>query len=362
MNSLIADMAEKIFMDLADPQTINAAKDDDWRNVLWDALEEMQLSRIWVPEELNGAGALPVEILGLATVAGRFALPVPLIETVLANWLLANAGLEGQEGRACVAQTVERKPLILDDEGGVNGMCRRIAFLDEVDWLAALAQRRDGRLVACSFDVDNLDAETEIGISGDSEGIVLMDGLVPDQCALLPVTFTPVSLRLAGAALRSAQIAGALDQALQNTVQYAMERKAFGREIGKFQVIQHNLAVFAGHVAAASAVSLSTSGVLEKISTQPDDALLAIASAKIRSGEAASKGAAIAHQVFGAMGFTKESTLHRYTHRMWTWRDDFGSEAEWALLVGSMATASGADGFWPMIVDGNRAEQLGRSR
>ena len=47
-------------------------------------------------------------------------------------------------------------------------------------------------------------------------------------------------------------------------------------------------------------------------------------------GEAAGTGAAIAHQVHGAMGFTYEHSLHHATRRLWAWREEFGNEAVWA--------------------------------
>jgi acyl-CoA dehydrogenase len=76
---------------------------------------------------------------------------------------------------------------------------------------------------------------------------------------------------------------------------------------------------------------------------------LAAASAKIRSAEAAEKGAAIAHQVHGAIGFTNEHILHRFTLRMLAWRDDFGNESYWAVELGRKVAAAGADAFWPLL-------------
>jgi alkylation response protein AidB-like acyl-CoA dehydrogenase len=75
-----------------------------------------------------------------------------------------------------------------------------------------------------------------------------------------------------------------------------------------------------------------------------------IAAAKARAGEAAGTGAAIAHQVHGALGFTQEHELHRFTRRLWTWRDEFGAEAHWWRVVGSRAIAAGGDGLWPLLV------------
>ena len=76
---------------------------------------------------------------------------------------------------------------------------------------------------------------------------------------------------------------------------------------------------------------------------------LEIASAKIRVGEAAGEGAAIAHQVHGAIGFSAEHALHRFTQRLWAWRDDFGAESAWAARLGNLVAARGADALWPML-------------
>jgi len=76
---------------------------------------------------------------------------------------------------------------------------------------------------------------------------------------------------------------------------------------------------------------------------------LEAASAKIRTAEAAAEGSAIAHQVFGAIGFTQEHVLHRYTLRMLSWRDDFGNESYWAAELGRRVARRGADEFWPLV-------------
>ena len=80
-----------------------------------------------------------------------------------------------------------------------------------------------------------------------------------------------------------------------------------------------------------------------------DAVVLEAASAKIRCAEAAQEGAAIAHQVVGAIGFTKEHVLHRFTLRMLAWRDDFGNESHWAAELGRRVAARGADAFWPLV-------------
>ncbi|MBV9585355.1 MAG: acyl-CoA dehydrogenase, partial [Alphaproteobacteria bacterium] len=81
-------------------------------------------------------------------------------------------------------------------------------------------------------------------------------------------------------------------------------------------------------------------------------ALLDVAAAKVRVGEAASSGAAIAHQVHGAMGFTYEHSLHHSTRRLWAWREEFGNEALWAERLGRLIAEHGADELWPFLTQG----------
>ena len=129
------------------------------------------------------------------------------------------------------------------------------------------------------------------------------------------------------------------------TTQYAQDRVQFGRPIGKFQAVQQNLAVLAGQAAAATAAAdLAAEAIGDAIRVLP------IAAAKARTGEAAGIGAAIAHQVHGAIGFTFEHSLHFLTRRLWSWRDEFGNEAEWNRLVGRHMAGAGADRLWAEIV------------
>jgi acyl-CoA dehydrogenase len=54
--------------------------------------------------------------------------------------------------------------------------------------------------------------------------------------------------------------------------------------------------------------------------------------------------------VHGAIGFTREHDLRLVTTRLWAWRDEDGSEAEWNDVVAATALEAGADGLWPLIV------------
>ncbi|HEY0484344.1 MAG TPA: acyl-CoA dehydrogenase family protein, partial [Kofleriaceae bacterium] len=152
-----------------------------------------------------------------------------------------------------------------------------------------------------------------------------------------------------GAVARACQIAGALQGILARSVAYAGERVAFDRPIAKFQAIQHALARLAGEAAIALAASGSAADALDAGTADADGLLLEVAGAKIRAGEAAAAGAAIAHQVHGAIGFSIEHPLHLFTRRLWAWRDDFGSESAWAVRLGAHVARRGADALWPML-------------
>jgi acyl-CoA dehydrogenase len=154
---------------------------------------------------------------------------------------------------------------------------------------------------------------------------------------------------LMGGVARSLQIAGSLETMLDVSVRYSNERVAFEKKISKFQAVQHNLAKLAGEAAAALAAASSAADAVANSTAFDESIFLEAAAAKIRCAEAAEKGAAIAHQVHGAIGFTKEHILHRYTMRALAWREDFGNESHWAVELGKLVAARGADELWPLV-------------
>jgi acyl-CoA dehydrogenase len=155
-----------------------------------------------------------------------------------------------------------------------------------------------------------------------------------------------------GALARAEQAAGAVHRTLEHCLAYVGERTQFGRLLSGFQVIQHHLAVAAGEVAAASmAVDAASVRCIEGGCTGILGGPFDIAVAKIRTGQAASRLAAVAHQVHGAMGFTYEHTLHLATRRLWSWRSEFGSGSQWAAWLGSEVIQRGKEHLWPAITN-----------
>ena len=340
--TLVTDAATRIFRDLGDPQTINAAGDDSWREPLWTALEEAGLTSAWVNDELGGAGAGIGSGFAVLRVAGEFAAALPLAETLLGGWLLEQGGIVLPGGSLSVAPTRRGDTIPLNADGTLSGSARAVSFAAEVDHLVVLA----GDIVAL---VDRADCSIQSGsnMAGEALNHVDFTGVTPQQTAAVQNGIDTNALIMMGAAARSMQMAGALQTVLEIAVQYAEERVAFGKPIAKFQAVQHNLARLGEEAAAAIAIASSTAYSVENLETWQDPGLyLDIASAKIRVGEAAGEGGAIGHQAFGAIGFTQEHILHRFVQRLWSWRDDFDNEAVWAVELGRRVAAKGGESLW----------------
>jgi alkylation response protein AidB-like acyl-CoA dehydrogenase len=231
---------------------------------------------------------------------------------------------------------------MLNSDGTLSGRARAVPFARETKHLAVLA----GGSVAL---VETAACRVGDGLSLASEpsNTVTFDRVTP--LASAPAGIDQTALMLMGCVVRAVETAGALEAVLDMSVRYANERVAFERPIAKFQAVQHNLARLAGEVSAAMTAAHSAADAIARAETFDDAIFLEATAAKIRSAEAAQEGAAIAHQVHGAIGFTSEHILHRYTLRMLAWRDDFGNESHWAVALGNRIAARGVEEFWPLV-------------
>lgn len=369
-DGIVTETATRIFRDHCDPQAIIRAGGDGWKAAAWAALEEAGLPLAWVPEQFGGAGADVADGFAVLREAGRFAVALPLAETMLAGWLLAQAGIASPRGALTCGPVREGDLVMLGRNGTLSGRLRAVPFAGEVQHLAVLVEREGGRGHAVALvEKGAVRAGDGANAAGDAQGPVAIDRAQPVAVSDAPAGFDAESLQLMGAAARAMQMTGALEAILDISVGYANERVAFGRPIGKFQAVQHNLARLAGEAAAALASAGSAAEAIATFNspsgfppplTPPrqgegnsaafdEGVFLEVASAKIRAGEAAGEGAAIAHQVLGAIGFTREHALHRFTQRLWAWRDDFGNESQWAVKLGNRVAANGADALWPML-------------
>jgi alkylation response protein AidB-like acyl-CoA dehydrogenase len=148
------------------------------------------------------------------------------------------------------------------------------------------------------------------------------------------------------ALVRACQMAGAMQAALDLSVQYTRERQQFGKALSTFQAIQQQLAVFAEETAATNMAAAAACRAADR-----GDAAFEVACAKLRANIAVGTATTVAHQVHGAMGFTAEYRLHHFTRRLWQWRSEFGNDRYWADKLGTMVADRGSQGYWPFLVD-----------
>jgi acyl-CoA dehydrogenase len=339
---LVREAAERLFEKHCTAETMRRADGGELPQALWRALTEAGYTSALVPESAGGAGLEMSDALSLLFSAGRHAVPAPLAETMLAGWLLSAAGIPMPEGGPLtVAPVREGDNLTAKRDGAlwrIDGTATRVPWARQCGTIVVLAES-DGKSVVALVAAADCAIKDGNNVAGEPRDELVLSATKSLQAGVSPISAG--AMRALGAVMRSAQMAGALQSVLETSVQYARERVQFGRPIGRFQAVQQNLAVLAGQAAAATAAA---EAAIE--AAAHNLASLAVATAKIRAGEAAGIGAAIAHQVHGAIGFTQEHRLHYSTRRLWSWRDEFGNEAYWARRLGGELAAAGADRLW----------------
>jgi alkylation response protein AidB-like acyl-CoA dehydrogenase len=252
--------------------------------------------------------------------------------------------------------------LTCDKDGTISGIAHAVPHIGDARAVVVIAERdaepglefgaeAEASQVIALMSPATLSATPRATDMGGKRANLPFDRVYPVAIGEAPAAWHTDTPMLIGAAVRAVQMTGALETVLDLSVRYAGERMAFGRPIAKFQAVQHNLARLGGEVAAALAASGSAADTLTNATDFDQAMLLEIAAAKIRVGEAVTTGGAIAHQVHGAIGWTAEHILQRFTRRMWGWRDDFGAESHWAAMLGDMVAGGGADALWPMLAE-----------
>jgi acyl-CoA dehydrogenase len=342
LGSLLADTVGRLFGALATKELIESSEKGAWPEKLWRALEEGGLTLPLVSEDAGGAGGTWLDAHVVVRAAGRHTAPVPLAETIIAGWLLSRAGLEVPLGPLTLAPVRAGEGLALARRGGgfsLSGTATRVPWGRHAGHVVSVTAL-DGQATVALVAAGGARVTEDTNLALEPRDTLVFDAAPVVAAAPAPGVALD-AIRLYGAMARAAQMAGALDSCLEQAVRYATERKQFGRPIGSFQVIQQNLAVLAGHVAASGIAAESAFRAADR-----GDARFEVAVAKIRVGEAAGIGAGIAHQAHGAIGFTYEHSLHFATRRLWSWRAEFGSESAWARELGRAVAARGADALW----------------
>lgn len=354
--ALLVESATRVFADHCTRAAAEAAERGEWPAALWEALQETGLAAAAASEVRGGAGTDMADLCALARVAGAWAVPAPLVETWLAEQMLAQAGMAPIEGPLSVGPVLRRDRVRLERDGAhwvLAGEMRRVPWARNASALVIAADSGEGMRTVVLRELPQV-AESW-NYAREPRDTVHLDGCRVAADCIGPAGrgMGRAELFFRGALLRAQQMAGAMERVLEHTVAYAQQRIQFGRPIGKFQAVQQQIAALASQVAASSAAAqaaaeANVSGL----------ARFEIAAAKARIGEAVATVAGVGHQVHAAIGFTHEHALHRSTRRLWSWRDEFGTESEWQAWVGMVAASVGGEGLWPYVV-ASRKPDLG---
>ncbi len=316
---MFTEAIEAILRDCATPEAIRAIERGAAPSVLWSALEDAGFLELLTPESDGGAGLELSALAPVFTAFGRYALPVPAAQSIAARALLRDTGVAAPAGMTTLAGNCRR-----DKDGSL--VAPLVPFGMTCDQVLA---NLDGNLLL----LDASKAEREAaGVHGSLCGtLTWLADAVP-----APLASNGEEVRLFSAAIHAAAIAGAMDKVFGVTLQYCNDRSQFGKSIGKFQAVQHQLSVMAQHVASAGiAAELALSG------TGAVPARLATAIAKARTSMAVPMVAATAHALHGAIGVTAEYDLQLYTRRLHEWRLADGSETFWNRMVGEALISQG---------------------
>ncbi|MDD3649972.1 acyl-CoA dehydrogenase family protein [Immundisolibacter sp.] len=336
---MLLDTLDRVLTDHCTAERVQAADAGGFDPALWQVLDELGYPLVAVPEALGGIGLALPDQCALLRLAGRHCAPVPLAESaMLAAWLLASAGLPPGTGVLAAASAGSLLSITPAGDGlRLQGTLPRVGAARHATALVLLL---DGHLAVLTPAEYALEAGDNL--AGEARDDLHLDlTLAADRLHATDVT--PDAFAARAALLRAALMTGALERALQQSLDYTRERRQFGRPLAAFQAIQQQLAILAAEVVAAMSAVDHAAAVAEHGAARDE-----IAAAKIRAGKAAGIACRIAHQVHGAMGFTQEYPLHHATRRLWSWRDEAGNEALWAQRLGRRLAAAGADALWPL--------------
>ncbi|SEP52392.1 acyl-CoA dehydrogenase family protein [Amycolatopsis saalfeldensis] len=306
---------------------------------LWPELVELGWPGLAVPEAYGGVGRGFLESCLLFEELGAALVPSPLLVTIAcAAMPILRFGTAAQRslwlGRIAAGRTaayVRAAPrahwgadgstvtATLRGHGFVlNGTAGFVPFGGTADGLVVAADTGAGLTV---FLVGpgrpaGIAAESLPVIGPNPYHRVCFDHVeVPHEAALGPVHGGRDVVRVIeafGTAATCAEMVGGARRVLDRTVEYAGRRRQFGRPIGSFQAVHQHCADMATDTLGARLIAYEA---IWRLAADPagDGTALTVSAAKSWVSEAYQRVCARGHQVHGAIGFTAEHDLHRYS-------------------------------------------------
>ncbi|SDU63447.1 acyl-CoA dehydrogenase family protein [Gordonia westfalica] len=313
---------------------------------VWDAVVDAGFTGVDVPEEAGGHGGELGDALAVLDSLTEAGAVTPYLEhALLASWLAGSVG-HSLEGTTATVALIDDGTIRTDgDRILLSGNATGIPHIDGADIVVALTTTPDGPLVAVvTLEAPGVEVEVATDMQGVSYGDIVFRDAEASFSAPSPVGIE--DLRRRGALAYAVALAAAAREVRERTVRYASERTQFGRPLAKFQAIQQRLAEMA---AQTTLMETAARAATEAASGDPAAARTAIAAAKIVTSRYATEVASAGHQIHGAIGFTSEHSLGRFTSALWTWTDRYGTEQDWAASLAGEILDGGADP-WDVIV------------
>lgn len=332
LECLIAQTAAKIHNRHCTRDVLHNGNERGDSSAYWDAVTDNGLHLAWARENAGGFGASLAEVAG--AIWNMTPSPLPLVETLIANKLLEQAGLDLAENAASFAIGSVNDAQLVPMGAAVHDV---ILFDDSASTIAHYHAQ------------DAVTSDTA-HLSPDNDMMMDFSSSTPIQSAKTNVTLEMVQSIILS--LRSVQMASAMDGALTCSINYVSTREQFGRPLSKFQAIQHQLAVAASEVAAAAMSASQSISALDNMLDDPHNAWMQAAISKVQIGHSVEIATSAFQQVHGAMGYTMEYDLHHYTRRLWAWRDSLGNEHHWAQKLGELFAHKNSDQLWQGVTAG----------
>jgi len=345
---MIRDQARRFLTDAMQPDYLKELleKPGTFDGRTWTNAVELGWSAISLNEEQGGLGLGWRGVCVLAEELGRKTASIPLIATASLAQLLVNdpdnevalkhaAPLISGEQHACLALSqageagLALAPRMQFKDGKLSGTTAITAFAATADYavvpaqssgalflaLVALDQRGVGRDIVPA--VDNSRAAAALTFEGVPAVSLSMGAQAQAQLWKLA--------SLAALATAFEQIGGA-QVCLDMARDYALERKAFGQQIGRFQSIKAKLADMYVRIEMARGCALDALAALEN--GDPVWCGLA-ASARVGAIDAYEVAARENIQTHGAIGVTWEAMPHHHYRRSRALAIELGAAAMW---------------------------------
>jgi len=290
----------------------------------WQQLGDAGVFNLCLPESAGGVGLGLAEASLVFEELGRALVPGPLVASHLA------AGtIDGADDGSVVVGIVEARRV-----GDSTVIPLVIEYLDDLDVLLVLSDAGVSAIETAAVGAVRLERP--------------MDPLTPvwrvtDLPAGTAVAGPDVAerWRQAGAVLTAALQVGAATWVTDLAVEYAKQRRQFGRPIGGFQAVKHLCADMAVRAEVARCAVQAAAVTAD----QPDigDLAVAAAGAKLLADEAAITNGRSCIQVHGGMGFTWDVPAHLAYKRARVLATRFGTDDQLAEQLAQAIAVSRGD-------------------